>query len=161
MKKNRSFGMSIGTSSILVIVVILTLVCFAGLSLASANADYQSCKKLADRTTAYYKATSEGFRAIEAACADLEGAESKKQTELAEGAESVEDNVADVEEVVQENSKELKEFRNSYNISDNQVLKVNAILNPGDGTNYQLTSFNVLTVDTPKLDESLSLLLQE
>lgn len=125
MKKNRSFGMNIGTSSILIIVVILTLVCFAGLSLASANADYQLCKKLADRTTAYYDAASEGYEAIKDAC----------------------------------EANENSEFRNSYNISDTQVLKINAQLNPGDGTNYRLDSFNVLTVDTPKLDNSLSLLL--
>lgn len=66
MKKNRSFGLNIGASSILVIVVILSLVCFAGLSLASANADYQLSLKLANRTSAYYEASSAAYRAISA-----------------------------------------------------------------------------------------------
>lgn len=61
MKKSRNFEMNIGASSILVIIIILTLVCFAGLSLASANADYQLCLKLADRTKAYYEAASEAY----------------------------------------------------------------------------------------------------
>lgn len=121
MKKNRSFGMNIGTSSILVIVVILTLVCFAGLSLASSNADYQLCKKLADRTTAYYNATSMAYETL---------ADEKEPS-----------------------------YKGSFKINDSQVLKVNAILNPADGSNYILTSFDVVNIETPKLDTDLSLLL--
>ena len=131
MKKNRSFGMNIGTSSILVIVVILTLVCFAGLSLASSNADYQLCKKLADRTTAYYNATSMAYETL----AD----------ETTAGKSS-------------DNEKEPS-YKGSFKINDSQVLKVNAILNPADGSNYILTSFDVVNVETPKLDTDLSLLL--
>lgn len=61
MSKRRSFGISIGASSILVILVILTLVCFAGLSLASSSADQKLCRKLADRTEKYYEATSMAY----------------------------------------------------------------------------------------------------
>ncbi|MCR5501602.1 MAG: hypothetical protein K6F53_01185 [Lachnospiraceae bacterium] len=64
MKKRASFGLNTGVSSILVIVVILCLVCFAGLSLASANADSQLSDKLAERTKSYYGACSEGYRAL-------------------------------------------------------------------------------------------------
>lgn len=64
MKKRASFGLNTGVSSILVIVVILCLVCFAGLSVASANADSQLSAKLADRTQSYYEACSEGYRAL-------------------------------------------------------------------------------------------------
>lgn len=59
MSRKKSYGISVGTSSILVIIVILSLVCFAGLSVVSANADYQLSRKLADRTTTYYDAVSQ------------------------------------------------------------------------------------------------------
>lgn len=59
MRKRHSMGLNIGMSSILVIIVILCLVCFAGLSLASANADYQLSVKLRDRSENYYKAVSQ------------------------------------------------------------------------------------------------------
>ena len=56
MKRNRDFGLSIGAPSIVVIMVILCLVCFAGLSIVSANADLTLSRKLAERTSAYYQA---------------------------------------------------------------------------------------------------------
>jgi len=61
MNKINIKGANIGTSSIMIIIVTLTLVCFAGLSLSSASADYKLCKKLADRTTAYYVVTSMAY----------------------------------------------------------------------------------------------------
>ena len=45
MKRNRDFGLSIGAPSIVVIMVILCLVCFAGLSIVSANADFTLSRK--------------------------------------------------------------------------------------------------------------------
>lgn len=58
MSAKKSYGAGIGTSSILVIIVILCLVCFAGLSIVSATADYKLSNKLAERTTSYYEASS-------------------------------------------------------------------------------------------------------
>lgn len=60
MNKKNSIGISIGSSSLLVVIVVLCFVCFAGLAIVSANADYRLSKKLADRTTSYYQALSEG-----------------------------------------------------------------------------------------------------
>ena len=76
MKKRKSFGISIGASSIMVIIVILTLICFAGLSLSSANADYQLSLKLAERTKSYYDATSTAYEHLQ------------KQKELSNGVEN-------------------------------------------------------------------------
>ena len=59
MKRNRDFGLSIGAPSIVVIMVIMCLVCFAGLSIVSANADLTLSRKLAERTSAYYQACNE------------------------------------------------------------------------------------------------------
>lgn len=54
--KKPFFGMNIGTSSILMIFVILCLVSFATLSIVSANADSKLSLRVLERTTAYYNA---------------------------------------------------------------------------------------------------------
>ena len=61
-KSGLSFSSGIGSSSILVIFVILCLVSFATLSIVSANADYKLSKKVLDRTTAYYEAEGQAHR---------------------------------------------------------------------------------------------------
>lgn len=54
-----SFSTGIGSSSILVIFVILCLVSFATLSIVSANADFKLSTKVLDRTTTYYEASNQ------------------------------------------------------------------------------------------------------
>ena len=49
-------GVNVGSSSILLIFVILCLVSFATLSLVSANADSRLSRKILNRTTDYYNA---------------------------------------------------------------------------------------------------------
>ena len=64
-KKSRiSLGNHIGTSSILLIFVVLCFVSFAALSLISANADYILTRKVADRTASYYDACNTAERRI-------------------------------------------------------------------------------------------------
>ncbi len=58
-EKKPSKGVHIGTSSILVIFILLALVTFASLSFLSARADYLLSRKMADRTTAYYEADTQ------------------------------------------------------------------------------------------------------
>lgn len=58
VRKGPKTGLSVGASSILVIFIIVCLVTFSVLSLVSATADYRLSKKVADRNTAYYEATS-------------------------------------------------------------------------------------------------------
>ncbi|MBR5360791.1 MAG: hypothetical protein IK123_07875 [Lachnospiraceae bacterium] len=64
MNRRSSIGLNIGLSSILVIIVILCLVCFAGLSVTSSNADKQLTNKLSARGSSYYAASSAAYRAI-------------------------------------------------------------------------------------------------
>ena len=59
MESKKESGFSIGASSLLVIIVVLSLVCFAALSITSASADLRLSQKLADRTSSYYKACNE------------------------------------------------------------------------------------------------------
>lgn len=56
--KNKFQTINIGSSSILMIFIILCLVCFASLSLISSNADYSLSERCADKTIAYYQATN-------------------------------------------------------------------------------------------------------
>lgn len=60
MNKNKkeSSVINIGSSSLLVIFLILCLVTFATLTLSSAVSDYRFSQKLADRKTAYYEASN-------------------------------------------------------------------------------------------------------
>lgn len=64
MNKRKSFGLNIGAPSIVVILVVLCLVCFAGLSMVSANADLNLSRKYAERTSAYYHACNEAQQAL-------------------------------------------------------------------------------------------------
>lgn len=72
MKKNKnSFGISVGSSSILVVFVVLCLTTFATLSLVSANADYNLSAKTADATKNYYAADCEAEEKLQAVDAVL------------------------------------------------------------------------------------------
>lgn len=66
MSKKKSMGVNAGSSSILLIFVILCLVSFATLSIVSANADYKLGQKILTRTTAYYDACSQAEESIAA-----------------------------------------------------------------------------------------------
>lgn len=54
--KKQTFGINIGSSSMLMIFVTLCLISFAALSIVSANADKSLSEKIAVRTAAYYEA---------------------------------------------------------------------------------------------------------
>lgn len=58
MKKKTRIGLNIGTSSILLVFVLLCMVTFAVLSFVSANADYKLSRSLGDRTAAYYEVSN-------------------------------------------------------------------------------------------------------
>ena len=58
-KRKIVYGLNVGSSSILLVFVVLCLVCFATLSIVSANADHKLSTKLLERTTAYYNACNE------------------------------------------------------------------------------------------------------
>ena len=73
-EKKRGKGVHIGTSSILVIFILLSLVTFASLSYLSARADYLLSRKMADRTSAYYEADSKSAYYL----ANVEGILSKQ-----------------------------------------------------------------------------------
>lgn len=63
-QNNLSFTSGIGSSSILVIFVILCMVSFATLSIVSANADHKLSTKVLDRTTDYYMACNQAEQSL-------------------------------------------------------------------------------------------------
>lgn len=63
-EKVMPFSLTIGSSSVLIIFVILCLVCLAMLSITSANSDQKLSKRILDRTTAYYTACNEAEKAL-------------------------------------------------------------------------------------------------
>lgn len=58
-KKADPIGANVGTSSLLLVFVILCLVSFATLSIVSANADQKLNDKIVERTASYYDACNQ------------------------------------------------------------------------------------------------------
>lgn len=148
--KKKRYGISVGTSSILVIIVVLCLVCFAGLSIVSANADYKLSSKLAERTTSYYQASSlanEEFAKINNAFYDfyLESTDSDEYYKK-----------------IKESYSDSLTF--SYPISSTQALSVSVEpVYPDDETGnfFNVTSFCIVTTSDLQLDESLPVLFHD
>lgn len=149
METKRSYGINIGASSILIIIVILCLVCFAGLSMASANADYRLSQKLAERTTAYYEACSEA------------------QSVLAELSEKLSGFYAESNDRV-DYEKKIKEsllqdsFTFFVSINENQSLKVSVEAfypDSKDGDYLEVTCWQVVNLTAPELDQTLPVFL--
>lgn len=63
-KSAPDFGLNVGSSSILLIFVLLCLISFATLSIISANADSKLSSRVLERTTAYYNACNEAEAAL-------------------------------------------------------------------------------------------------
>lgn len=73
-ERTHAKGVHIGTSSILVILILLSLVTFASLSFLSARSDYLLSAKMAARTTDYYSADAKSAYYL----ANVEGLLSKQ-----------------------------------------------------------------------------------
>lgn len=147
MNRKKSYGISIGTSSILVIIVILCLVCFAGLSIVSANADYKLSQKLADRTTAYYQASTLANEQLVLINDSLYEIYMKCPDENS------------YFETIKESFSDSLTF--SYPISDIQALYVSVEpLYPADRKNrfFSVTAYQVITTKELETDDSLPVL---
>lgn len=144
MNKKKSYGLNIGASSVLVIMVILSLVCFAGLSFASAGADYRLSRKLADRTADYYQACNEAYLIIADLSEDLEI--------IYQSASSFSDYEAKIKESFQDS------LIFSCPIGENQALRVELLpvypISPDDAL-YEITCWQVINLTTPEQDNSL------
>lgn len=140
MQKRKSIGVNIGSSSILLIFVILCLVSFATLSIVSANADYKLGQKILTRTSSYYDACNQAEKSIAAIDRTL--------WEVYETAADAEEYFATVG------------HNKSYviPISDLQNLSIDIEIlypkNSGD-TCYRIESWQVINVDQIEYDDTL------
>lgn len=156
MKKKFSSGMNVGSSSILVIFVLLCLVCFAALSFLSANSDYKLSLQTAERTTKYYEANSKA----ELYLANIEGLLSKlyasnidKDTYF----DSIDELFSDNDMVIVSN--EDDKIYLSYNIPINNMhdLSVKLLTEYPEAPDYSLFSINEWkTVTNQDFSQSLT-----
>ena len=144
MRNKKSYGVNIGTSSILVIIVILCLICFAGLSIVSANADFKLSEKLADRTTSYYAATSranEDLAAIDKEFAHIYQESTGEKDYFAKIKESYSDSLT---------------FDYSINDMQSLIVTINPVYPSNlDGDFFTVSRFQIVTTDEPEMDQSL------
>ena len=143
--KSKSHGVNVGSSSILLIFVLLTLLSFAALSLLSSNADYVLCQKTAEHSSAYYEACNEANRSIariDATLLSLYQSGLTKDAYFDEAGETI-----------------------SYLIpmNDTQSLQVDLEVlypeNPNEGL-YKISAWKVITTQEPEFDTSLDLLFE-
>lgn len=139
----KHYGVNIGSSSIIMIFVILCLVSFAALSIVSANSDYQLSNKIATRTSAYYEACNEAEHSIASVDAVLH--------ELYQSS-------SDAEEYFLQAGTE-KSF--IIPISDYQSLQIDLeIIYPpnADGSFYNIISWQVIMTNDLDYDDSLNVI---
>lgn len=139
MKKNN-FSFHIGSSSLLLIFIVLSLVSFSVLSLSSAIADRKMTDKMEEKTTAYYNACNQAEEKLETLDTYL------RKLYLSG---------VDKEEYYA-TAKESTSF--AINVSDSQTLEVDVdFLYPDTekGPFYQITEWSLINVNIPEADNSL------
>ncbi len=145
-KNSVRMGVNVGSSSILLIFVVLCLVAFATLSLVSANADRLLSRRILERTTGYY-----------GACSEAEAWVAEQDRELADIFAAASSRAAYLEQV----GEGTRTFRTS--VSDTQDLEVILeILYPeaaGDAF-YRITSWKVINTAEYEYDSTLPVFRQ-
>ncbi|MBD5548795.1 MAG: hypothetical protein HDQ97_15660 [Lachnospiraceae bacterium] len=144
MENKKKSGFSIGASSLLVIIVVLALVCFAALSITSASADLRLSQKLADRTTSYYEACGKAQITLK---------------DLSFSLSSIYEDSKDEEEYNQKIKESLADSLSfSCPMNENQTLQVSVSpLYPetASGDFLKITSWQIVNTTALNLDESL------
>ncbi len=144
MKKKLS-GVNVGSSSILLIFVLLSLISFAALSFVSANADSVLCQKTAEHSISYYEACTQANTSIATIDATLSNLYSSGLSE---------------EEYFKQAGDGISYL---IPITDTQSLEVALSFYYPSKPNelfYNIDSWRVLTTQLPKYDNSLDLLFQ-
>lgn len=139
MKKN-SFSFHVGSSSLLLIFIVLSLVSFSVLSLSSAVADKKMTDKMESKTTSYYEACNQAEEKIETLNLYLK--------KLYLSGVTKEDYFA--------TAKESTSF--AVVVSDYQTLEVDVkFLYPysSDGPFYEITEWSLINTNIPDADTSL------
>ena len=144
MESKKKSGFSIGASSLLVIIVVLSLVCFAALSITSTSADLRLSQKLADRTSSYYEACNEAQTTLKNLSVSLSSIYEECRNE------------DEYEQKIKESLTNSLTF--SCPMNENQVLQVSVSpLYPQNASDdfLEITSWQIVNITSLELDESL------
>ncbi|MCR4704940.1 MAG: hypothetical protein K5641_02630 [Lachnospiraceae bacterium] len=139
--KRRRFGVNVGSSSILLIFVVLCLVTFAVLSVVSAQVDYNLSKKLAARNMKYYEACGEAEEFLGNLVVSLKEIEAQSANEQEYFAQAGESSQFSIELTKQQRLE----------------VQVQVLYPPRDGAYYKLNSWQVVIDDNLELDDTLEL----
>lgn len=165
-KESASF-INIGSSSLLMIFIVLSLVTFAILSFTSAQSDYNLSKRLATRKAKYYEVTA----TTEAVVAQIDQILENQALLAGDNKHLYFDSIQDVLNSTQIDGIPL--FCNtienelaltfSVPIQNNQALRVILVLNDytKSDTYYTIKSWQVISTDSWETDQSIQLLPME
>ena len=142
MKKKQGMGISIGSSTLLLIFVVISLVSFSVLSLSSAITDKKFTEKIKQKNLTYYNA-----------CNMAEEQLKELDTTLA----TAYIHSASEEEYYEQTGKEATIAVPTSDYQELQV-KVECLYPMLEGDPYyKIISYSLVNVDTPPLDEELML----
>lgn len=138
MRRRVGGNLNIGTSSLLLIFIVLSLVSFAVLSLSSALTDKRMTESNLDRTTNYYNACNEAERNLK----DMDAAYIQEYKE--KGSVSVTNNELTIP------------------VNDTQTLDIKvAVHEPdADGSTIDVIKWKIENISVPQIDDSITLLIQ-
>lgn len=137
--KTKTQSINVGSSSILMIFVTLCLICFASLSLISANSDYKLSQKFAQKTKAFYQASNEAEKSIA----------------------SIDKTLSEASNLADENAYFLSvgdSISFYIPINEQQSLYVNLLTQYPDSTQkmlYRIENYKVETLNPPDVDTSI------
>lgn len=137
---SSGLGINIGSSSILLIFIILCLVSFATLAISSAYTDKNFSRKVTERTEAYYRACYDAETSLEQIDATLQAVYAQSETE----------------EEYFSTVGHSKTY--ALPISELQTLEIIIEIkypSEPDDTFYEIKSFRVLTTGELEMDDSL------
>lgn len=170
MNKKSHAVLSIGTSSVLVVFILLSLVTFATLSIVSANADYILTRKTADRVSDYYEANNAAEATLSRIDTILLNSYSNTNdsavmdkefytTAAYSGLSTIDGCSIDV--LLTEDGTSILNVSYQEDVSDSQVLFVKLeVLYPGDeessGRFYKILNWNVTNTHTWEADDTLN-----
>lgn len=165
-KKNSSPIVNIGSSSLLVIFIVLCLVTFATLSLSSAQSDYKFSQRLADRRSAYYTASNQAEEVLDEIDSILahtyEDSRGTYYSAAQERLEKLNSDAALADISLDLNfSTEAPTVTYIIPVTESQALSVILAINPADESDdgfYQIRQWKVISTSEWEGDQTLKLI---
>ena len=142
--KTNHVNLNLGTSSLLLIFVVLSLVSFAVLSLSSALSDKKHTDKTVDKNVSYYSACNEAYEKL----ADLD----KKLIDIYKASSDEASYLKACEEL---------DLEMTIPVTEYQGLEVKVIPNyplSDEDTFYSIRSWKLIHTSEPKLDFSINVM---